>query len=198
MTLLTLAFLSNAHASDLSDAMREQAPTNKNKSVDVHLEREINASADAVWALLGAGFAEIGGWAALVDASREMTLADIPEGLVVAPQAPVLGRWTATGFGEPGEVLVMYSDVERALTFHAIDLPGFLKHSQNTQQVLETGENTCTVTFDIHAQPKFGFMAKKLESIFSEGLPGVLDDLAAYAETGEQSVAKKAAVAALD
>lgn len=194
---MLIALTALTFASDLSDAQREAAPTDKSRSIDIHVEREINASADEVWALLGGGFAEIGDWATLVDASREMADSDIPAGFTVDPDAPVLGRYTATGFGEPGEVLVNYDDEQRTLTFWATDLPGMLLHSQNTQQVVAIDEDRCLVTFDVHAEPKRKFMGKMISKKFGEGFLGVLDDLAVHAETGNVSADKAAAQAAL-
>jgi hypothetical protein len=193
MFALALLLSSAVHASPLSDSMREAADTDKSRAIDVHLEREIDAPAERVWEILGARFADVAEWASLVDSSRVMQSSEVPSTWFVAPTAPVPGRWTPSGFGEPGEVLVMYSDADQALTFRAMNLPGMLLYSQNTQQVVSTGEGTSTVSFDIHAQPKFRVMRSKVSEIFERGLSQVLDDLAVYAETGEPSPAKLAA-----
>ncbi|MCP4804616.1 MAG: hypothetical protein GY913_32635 [Proteobacteria bacterium] len=120
MLFALTALTSLASAIDLSDAMRDAAPTDKARTVDVHIEREINASADEVWALLGGGFSEIGDWAALVESSWEMEVADVPTAFTVDPDAPVPGRYTRTGFGVPAEVLVNFDDADRTLTFWAL------------------------------------------------------------------------------
>ena len=151
-----------------------------------HLEIEIDAPADAVWAILGTRFADVGDWATLIDSSRVMSAAEVPADYRVHVDAPVPGRWTPSKFGEPAEVLVDYSDEDRALTFWAANLPGILVHSQNTQQVTSTGDGTSRVTFDIHAQPKMKFMRKKMTAILERGIGTVLVDLKVYAETGER------------
>lgn len=186
MFALPLALALSAQASPLSDAARDAAPTDKSRTIDVHLEVDIDAPADEVWALLGPGFADAADWVNLIDSSRAMTMDEVPAGYTVDPDAPVPGRWTPSKFGDPAEVLVDYSDEDRTLTFWAANLPGILVHSQNTQQVIATGEGTSRVSFDIHAQPKFRFMRNKVASILERGLGTVLVDLKVKAETGER------------
>ncbi len=91
--------------------------------MDIHIETDINAPADDVWAVLGSRFAEIASWSSTVQSSRPLASEDVPPGFTVAAEAPVPGRETTTRAGTLREFLTEYSDSERVLTFRADGLP---------------------------------------------------------------------------
>jgi len=164
--------------------------------MDIHMEKEINASADKVWNILAHQFAEIGEWADGVKWSRALEASEVPEDFVVAPQAPVPGRVTPNPFGDLKEILTRFSDVEREFTFEVSGLPKAVAHTQNTTRVIETGADTCLVTFDV--QMVLRGPLKLLSPILRRrlktsgfGPAGALEALKPYAETGQISEKKQ-------
>ncbi|MCP4805506.1 MAG: SRPBCC family protein [Proteobacteria bacterium] len=167
------------------------------RALDLELSRDIDASADAVWEVLGTQYTDVDQWAALVPESREATAGEVLSDWAVAASAPVHARTCVTGFGTLTEVLIAYDDAGRTFTFRPAGLPDMIVYSQNATVVESTGDGTSRVTMRIHMVPKgMGrvmkpMMAKKIEA----GLTGFLGDLEHYVENGEPSPAKVAATA---
>jgi hypothetical protein len=150
--------------------------------VAIHLERDIDAPAATVWGLLAHDYVAIDAWEHRVQASRAMTEADLPAGVVAHADAPVVGRIVNTGLGEIAETLIEYDEDGRSFTFHAAGLPPILRYAQNTQSVVDLGDGRSRVTFDIYLVPKRGLPKKMLAKKFSQGLSRTLDDVAAAVE----------------
>lgn len=153
----------------------------------LHLEQEINASADKVWDILGHQFADIAVWSNL-DYSRAITADEVPAGFRVAPDAPVLGRATPNPLGELIEVLTHYSDTDRQFTFFGSGLPPIISRAENTTRVIEKGENHCLVTFDIEMDLRgifkiFDSLMKRRFATSKRGPAGVIEELKVYAES---------------
>lgn len=178
----------------------EQFKAEAHGGVDVHIVRKIDAPADKVWRILAHEFAEIDRWSSLVDKSWSVDATGLPEDLALAADAPIVGRVTATGLGEPMEVFVVFSDERRTYTFQALDLPPMMTSSQNTTRVIDHGDGTSSVTFDIAVVPAGPF--KLMNGFFADrlgkGLGNVLDELKYYAETDELPAAKLAKLAETD
>jgi len=163
---------------------------------DLYLETEIDAPADRVWEVIGRDFANVGRWASLIESSRPLSPEEVelPPGVHSDPDAPVLGRATPGGIGEPHEILINYDDASMTFTFRAANLPSLIKMSQNTTRVIPLTATTSKVTFDIHAVAGISALERRLHDRFREGLKTVQMDLKHYVEHGEVSPAKKAAL----
>ena len=114
----------------------------------VRLEKKIDASADAVWEVLGTEFANIDRWANFVKSSRPIEAAEVPPGVRAARSAPVPGRETITKV-RIVEVLTAYSDADRTLTFQGVGLPKIVTLAEDEQSVRVDSSSSCTVTFDV-------------------------------------------------
>jgi hypothetical protein len=159
------------------------------------LERDINAPADKLWRILGDGFADIDQWYSLVSESRAFE-GEIPEGLMVAPEAPVPGRVTVTSLATATEILTAYSNAERTFTFDALDMPFFIKVARNTTTVRESGDGAvATMLLEIELLGPFKVMNEAMAKRMTKSLGGVLEELKHYAETDTLPPAKKEALA---
>jgi hypothetical protein len=118
----------------------------------------IEAPADAVWQVIGPGYAHIGDWATAIPASTAATFppAGEPAGLPVASamlSAPVAGRVCQTGIGlapQVTEILTAYDDSRRTLTYQAAGMPAFVTAARNTWTVTAIDGHRTRVS--LHAQ----------------------------------------------
>ncbi|MEM7035196.1 MAG: SRPBCC family protein, partial [Chloroflexota bacterium] len=106
-------------------------------SIHIHLKEEVNASPDAVWAVVAHQFAEVGEWAPNIEWSRAVASDEVPSQFTVAPSAPVSGRVTPNPLGDLTEVFIEYSEPDKTFTFDTAGLPPIIAHSYNTTQVTE-------------------------------------------------------------
>ena len=127
------------------------------------LEQEINASAEKVWGILAHQFADVADWTDTLAYSRVITEDEIPNGMTVAPTAPLLGRATPNPLGELIEVLVQYSEDDMQFTFLAGGLPPIVSKAGNTTTVTPKGDDKCIVTFDV--EMNFKSIFKLLEPL---------------------------------
>jgi len=108
----------------------------------IRTSREVNASADAVWNVLGERFGEISGWFDPVVKSRM----DGP----LAAGATRICDVKAVGPVPEGEVVEQLTHFDRdarSLTFQIrAGVPGFMRLVENAWTVEQTGANTCTAT----------------------------------------------------
>lgn len=166
--------------------------TKKKKGlVQVHVETEINASAENVWEVLGRNFVAIDQWTETIQTSETVLRSATPEGFVVAKEAPVAGRTTVSEKITATEILTAYSDAKRTFTFQAANRPKFLASARNNTAVVELGTNRSKVVFDIEVRLQ-GFvkvLAKKFQKKMTETMTGVQADLKAFVEAGK-SIAK--------
>ena len=179
-----------------ASALSQTVPTEAadlGPGVHIHVEREVNASADAAWALLAHDFADIESWSSKVVASRAMTTEDVPARFSVDPDAPLPGRVVTAGkFGELTETLVMYDEAGKTFRFAGDGLPKILPYAGNTQAVVDLGQGRSRVTWDIYVVPKGmaklmkGKIAKRMES----GLSQTLDEAVAAIEASEPVVSR--------
>jgi len=169
------------------------------QGLHISLEQAVDAPASEVWGLLAHDYVSINDWSSVVLASREMLESDLPEGFAADADAPVIGRIVTSGFGDVSETLVMYDEDEKTFTFRAGGLPGFIAYSQNTHAVLDMGDGTSLITYDIYLVPKgpMRLMKGKLERRFQEVLGHHLEEAKDYIETGELSQEKQAQLSAI-
>ena len=158
--------------------------------MELQIKQEINAPADRVWDIVGRQFATVDKWSRAVATSRTLTMGEIPAGLQPAPAAPVPGRATPNPFGELKEVLTAYSDDARTFTFVATGLPPIIRQAQNTTRVQALGPGKSLVTFDVKMVPWGIFkvidpLLRRRFATSARGPAGVMQDLKAYAESGQ-------------
>jgi len=151
--------------------------------MNVHLETPIAASADDVWQKLGREFAQIEDWSTVVRTSRAIGTDEVPEGLTVAPEAPVPGRETTTRVTLI-EVLTEYSDADRRLTFEGVGLPPIVRRALNTNSVRATGSASSVVVFDVQMDFRgpFGVLAPLMKRRMRKTFGEVQRDLKAHVE----------------
>lgn len=114
----------------------------------------VEASADAVWDLVGRRFDRIGDWATAIPAST--AIAATPSGRAPtrtpAPtvmDAPVAGRVCQTGvrlLPQVTETIVAYDDAARSLTYEASGLPTFVATARNTWIITPLDERCTRIT----------------------------------------------------
>lgn len=113
------------------------------------LDIDIAAGPDAVWHILAERYCEIADWTDAVQRSWPMTAADVPDGVTVAADAPVPGRWVVTPAGELSEVLTAYDPATRSFTFAGFGMPAIVTCAINRTTVCGTGDRRCRVTLDV-------------------------------------------------
>ena len=162
-------------------------------NVVVQVKTKINAPADKVWAILGKQFADISNWTSFVESSKALTADEISSGYTPAANAAVPARQTTVeNKGKTStlvEVVTMYSDERRELTFYGLGLPKFIEYASDKQSVIVNGVNECTVVFDVKVRLKgiFKLFKGKAEKRFAENFKKVQNDLKIYAEKGKAS-----------
>ncbi|MBV7337433.1 SRPBCC family protein, partial [Chloroflexi bacterium TSY] len=122
------------------------------KTLDIHLEKEIDAPAEEVWAVLAHEFAEIDKWSSTVNVSRTLEDREVPPGFAVAAEAPIPGRSTTSPVGEIHEIFTMYCEENMEYTFRAAELPFLLAYAHNTHRVVSIGDDRSLLTFDLRME----------------------------------------------
>jgi len=151
----------------------------------------IEASADAVWDVIGRHFDRIGEWATAIPASVAL------ESSALAPTAPVAGRVCTTGVpfaGQVTETLVAYDDAARTLTYEATGLPRLVATARNTWTVTALSPGRCRVTIEARFETRgmIGRLAR-LAMVIQVRLTGgrLAEDLRHYVEHGVPSPRKQ-------
>ncbi|MEM7126842.1 MAG: SRPBCC family protein [Chloroflexota bacterium] len=153
----------------------------------VHIETEIDAPAEEVWAALAHEFAEIDKWSSTVESSRVADANEVPSGWTIDPDAPIAGRETASPAGTFREFFIDYSEEEMDFTFRADGLPSIITKMTDRQQVIPLDENRSKVTFDVEMQASgiFKALGPILSSRFASTFGLVQEELKAYVESGQ-------------
>lgn len=113
---------------------------------EITADLTVHAPADAVWAVIGPGFAHIGEWATVIPSSQPFAAAPLG---AAAVGAPVVGRVCRTGVSlapELTETLLAYDDEHRTLTYQGGGLPRFVTLARNTWTVTPIGPDRCVVS----------------------------------------------------
>lgn len=151
----------------------------------------IGSSADAVWELIGPGFADVGEWVTAIPASTA-TGPPRPDG------APCGGRVctvAASGFDTITEELTDYDADRRSLTYRATrGMPSAVREASNTWQVHpETATSRrFSMTAEITFSPAGRLLAPALVAYLRVIGRRTARDLQVYAEAGEPSASEQA------
>lgn len=150
----------------------------------VHVESEISAPASQVWKILAHQFGDIATWSSTVETSRKVDQAELPEGVVADPRAPVAARETKSAFVTAREYFVDFDDEAMVFTFGALGLPFFLKKAENTSRVESIDDGSCRLTFDVQMDMwgPFALLSRLMKKRFTRAMNTVHADLKAYAE----------------
>lgn len=155
----------------------------------------IAAPADAVWQVLGPGFAGIGDWATAIPASTPLTGAPLTDEAVT--DAPMTGRVCSTGLPmmpEVTETLIAYDEANRTLTYEGSGLPAFVITARNTWTVVPLGDRRCKVTLAARFDTRglIGVVARHLLRLqVGRTSRHLADDLRHYVEHGTPSPRKQ-------
>lgn len=155
----------------------------------------INVSAARLWSILADDFDKVGEWASGIDNSGPNTEAAAPEG------ASVGGRvCQVPGFGAVTESFTSYDPEKRSYAFAATasKIPSFVSNVTNHTSVKSLGPEQSEVQLKITADiPGIrGVLVKPVMARkFNQGLDGLLEDLAIFAESGKISDQKTKALA---
>ncbi|MCH8905622.1 MAG: SRPBCC family protein [Candidatus Heimdallarchaeota archaeon] len=150
----------------------------------VHIETDINASADKVWKILAHDFVDVAHWSSIVKESRIISRGDLPADAVLADQAPVIGRATKTRAGEFYEYFTEFSDEKKEFTFEGANMPRMMISATNNSKIITKGDNSCVVSFDVTMQFKgiFKIFSPLIERRVSRSFGRVQRDLKTFAE----------------
>ncbi|GIJ43968.1 hypothetical protein Val02_08540 [Virgisporangium aliadipatigenens] len=115
---------------------------------EISVDLLVAAPADAVWKVIGPGFARIGEWSTAVVTSTAVPR-DAADTRVPAAGASAAGRVCDTGLRlvpRITETLVAYDDAARTLTYEAGGMPSFVTLARNTWSVTPMDETRCRVS----------------------------------------------------
>lgn len=162
------------------------------KKLDIKLSKEIDASADNVWEILGPNFLTISEWGTGIISS-----VDNADASIKFDKAPAGGRiCDVKGFGKFDERILHYAHDKREITWSANSpkIPGFVKGLQNAfkieQLAGEKSKISSNLTADLRGIGGF-LLGGQLKSNFQKAIEIFLLDIKVYAETGEVSQRKK-------
>ena len=149
------------------------------EAATVHIETEIDAPAEEVWAVLAHDFAEMDKWTATLSESRAVGANEIPDGLVPAPNALVVGRVTTSPVLTAYEIITEYDEAGMVLKFDAGNLPAFLSSAENTQSVIDLGADKSAIVFDarLALAPYLRLLNPVFGSRFSNTMLDLQDEL---------------------
>ena len=163
----------------------------KHKEVKMSKPVTINVSADALWEIIGPGFADAGKWSTAVDHSAGHGNGKF-EGATCDTRSCDL---SAKGFDSINERITEYDISNRTLAFDVIEgMPGFVTYMNNRTVVTELGEGKSKAELQItmHMKPFMGLLlGGMLKKNLNNLLDSALDDLKVFAETGKPSARKQ-------
>ena len=158
----------------------------------VQMSRTVDAPIERVWEIVADRYVDAGAWASAVYASSARP------GAPVAPGAPAMGRVCQTSLGAFTETIEAWDPAARMLTYSATGdrMPGFVRNLRNTWTLAPLGGGRTEARVALSADIAFPFnvlMGWLMKRQFRSAIGDTLDDLAAYAETGQVSARKGAA-----
>jgi hypothetical protein len=156
---------------------------------------DIDAPVEAVWEIIGPGFADVAEWASAVRASRPTS----PTGPNGAPCAGRRCTVAATGFDQITEELTEYDPLRRRLTYRAAHgMPRIVTEARNTWQVLprQGGGTRFTMDADVELHGTARLAAPVLRGYLLRMARRTADDLRIRAETGSVGPAGAARIRA--
>jgi hypothetical protein len=156
-------------------------------------ELVLAAPAEAVWQVLGPGFARIGDWASAIPASTPIRAA----GTTRLIDAPVAGRVCSTRLRivpEVTETLVAYDDAHRTLPYEAAGMPSFVTTARTTWTVTPLGTDRSAIMLNAQFDTRgwIGALARRwLLLQVGRTSRHLADDLRHYVEHGTPSPRKQ-------
>ncbi|QTN38920.1 SRPBCC family protein [Cryomorphaceae bacterium] len=164
---------------------------------DVEREIVIEVSADELWEMVGPGFVDVYKWSSNVDHAVGTGNPEF-EGAVCSERFCDVN---VKGFNKISERLTAYDEDRMNLAYEVTDgLPGFVTFAENNWTVVPVSENRAILVMKAKFRSK-GLMGSLMNGMMEKKmiktLETVLEDAKIYAETGEQSPAKKKRVADL-
>ena len=171
--------------------------SNKRKEVKMSKPVTINVSVDALWEIIGPGFAEAGKWSTAVDHSAGHGEGKF-DGATCDSRSCDL---SAKGFKSVNEKITEYDAGNKTMAFDVVEgMPGFVTHMNNRTVVtdLGNGKSKAELQITMHMKPFMGMlMGGMLKKNLNKLLDSALNDLKVYAETGAPSDRKKARITKL-
>jgi len=164
----------------------------KYKEVKMSKPVTINVSADALWEIIGPGFADAGKWSTAVDHS-----AGHGDGKFDGASCDTRScDLSAKGFDSVNEKITEYDASNKTMAFDVIDgTPGFVTYLNNRTVVTDLGNGKSKAELQITMRMK-PFMGWLLGGMLKKNLNNLLDsaleDLKVFAETGMPSARKQA------
>lgn len=155
---------------------------------------EINATRDAVWEVIGPGFADAYKWASAVDHSTPS------KGTHEFPSAPNTGRTCTTSIGNVRENVLTYDEDSKQISYEAFSdgMPGFVKRLVASWRFSKGGSNAVRVHMKLTVEiaPPFNILMGPMMKLKMGGiLSDTMKDLKHFVETGKQSPLKVKAAA---
>ena len=152
----------------------------------------INVSEDALWEIIGPGFADAGKWSTAVDHS-----AGHGEGKFDGASCDSRScDLSAKGFDSVKEKITEYDVSNKTMAFDVIDgTPGFVTYLNNRTKVtgLGNGKSKAELQITMRMKPFMGWLlGGMLKKNISNLLDSALEDLKVFAETGKPSSQKQA------
>lgn len=163
--------------------------------ISVSKQTTINVGADRLWSILADDFDKVGNWARAVQSSVADYNVQPPLG------ANVGGRVCQTpGFGAINETFTSFDAERRSYAFRASadKIPSFVRNITNHTSVKAAGPDRSEVTIEVTADTHGlrGAMVKPMMTRkFGTTIDELLEDLRAFAESGQVSGGKTKALA---
>ena len=148
----------------------------------------INRDADHVWEIVAHRFERVGEWSSAVVSSGVNPEAEAPEGALVGGRV-----CDVPGIGDLKETFTAYSEADQRFTFQVTGMPSFITLAQNTVTVRPVGSGASEASFNIHMETNAigRVMGPMFKIRLQSTIDTFLDELKAYAETGEISPKKE-------
>ncbi len=149
----------------------------------------VNASADAVWDIVGPGYGDYERWASLLD-STDASMTEDGVGST---------RVCSTSLGDFNETVLAYNEAARHIAYQAEGLPPIVTKAVNNWIVTPEGENQSSVQIRFELEFVDAAPAEAQEQVkaqFGGALKMSLEELVHFAETGEPHPRKVAAMQA--
>lgn len=167
------------------------------KGFDLEREITINVSAEELWTMVGPGFVEVYKWSSNVDHAEGSGAPEF-EGAVCSERSCDVN---VKGFSSIHEQLTKYNAQQMNLAYEVKSgMPSFVTKASNDWTVVAIDDTHSKLLMKAEFRSKGlmgslmnGMMEKKMRKT----LDTVLNDAKIYAETGQQSEAKKERVAQL-
>lgn len=139
---------------------------------------QVNATADAVWEILGPGYGDYEKWASVLDVTEaRMTANGVGS-----------TRSCRTNIGDFTETVLVFDEARRHIAYQADGLPPSVERAVNNWIVTPTanGRSAVEVRLDLEFVPDAPAEAiAQVRTVFGGTLNAALEELVTFAETGQ-------------